>query len=117
MRMYRVVFCALLAFCVLAYGGVEEWSQAVLEVGAGLLLVGWAFRQYRKQTEQVIVSPLLFPLIAFGLVTLAQLVFHTTASAYHTRVELQLLTAYVVLLFVMMQAYYRPNHWRGFIWF
>jgi O-antigen ligase len=117
MRIYRVAFCALLAFWVLAYGGVEEWSQAVLEVSAGLLLVGWAFRQYRKKAEQVIVSPLLFPLMAFALVTLAQLAFHTTASTYHTRVELQLLTAYMLLLFVMMQAYYRPSHWRGFIWF
>jgi O-antigen ligase len=117
MKIYRAGFCALLAFCVLAYGGVEEWSQAVLEVGAGLLLVAWAFRQYRKKTEQVIVSPLLFPLIAFALVTLAQLVFHRTASSYHTRVELQLLTAYGVLLLVMLQSYYRPSHWRGFIWF
>jgi len=117
MKVYRFALCALLAFCVLAYGGVEEWSQAVLEVGAGLLLVGWAFRQFGKRAEQVTVSPLLFPLMAFALVTLAQLVFHTTASTYHTRVELQLLTAYMVLLFVMMQAYYRPSHWRGFIWF
>jgi O-antigen ligase len=117
MRIYRIAFCALLAFCVLAYGGVEEWSQAVLEAGAGLLLLGWAFRQNRKKTEQVIISPLLFPLVGFALVTVAQLVLHTTASAYHTRVELQLLTAYIVLLFVMMQLYYRPSHWRGFIWF
>jgi O-antigen ligase len=117
MKMYRVAFCALLAFAVLAYGGVEEWSQAVLEVGAALLLLAWAFRQYRKKTEQVIISPLLFPLAAFGLVTAAQLAMHTTASPYNTRVELQLLIAYIVLLFVMMQAYYRPSHWRGFIWF
>ena len=117
MRIYRIAFCALLAFCVLAYGGVEEWSQAVLEAGAGLLLLGWAFRQNRKKTEQVIISPLLFPLVGFALVTVAQLVLHTTASAYHTRVELQLLTAYIVLLFVMMQLYCRPSHWRGFIWF
>jgi O-antigen ligase len=117
MRVYRVAFCALLAFCVLAYGGVEEWSQAVLEVGAGLLLLAWAFRQYRNKTEQVVVSPLLFPLVAFGLVTVAQLALHTTASPYNTRVELQLLAAYIVLLFVMMQSYSRPSHWRGFIWF
>jgi O-antigen ligase len=117
MRIYRIAFCALLAFCVLAYGGVEEWSQAVLEAGAGLLLLGWAFRQNRKKSEQVTISPLLFPLVGFALVTVAQLVLHTTASAYHTRVELQLLTAYIVLLFVMMQSYYRPSHWRGFIWF
>jgi O-antigen ligase len=117
MRIYRVAICALLAFCVLAYGGVEEWSQAVLEVGAGLLLLAWAFRQYRKKTEQVIVSPLLFPLVAFALVTVAQLALHTTASPYNTRVELQLLAAYIVLLFVMVQSYTRPSHWRGFIWF
>jgi O-antigen ligase len=117
MKLHRLALCALLGFSVLAYGGVEEWSQAVLEAGAGVLLVAWAFRQYRKKTEQVIVSPLLFPLVAFALVTLLQLVLHKTASTYHTRVELQLLVAYIVMLFVMTQAYYRSSHWRGFIWF
>src|ERR1700730_681624 len=117
MKLYRLAFCVLLAFSVLAYGGVEEWSQAVLEAGAGVLLAAWAFRQYRKKTEQVIVSPLLFSLVAFALVPRAKRVLHTTASTYPTRVELQLLMAYIVMLFVMMQAYYRSSHWRGFIWF
>src|SRR5580700_9332542 len=117
MRILRVGICVLLSFAVLAYGGVEEWSQAVLEVGFGLLLVIWALRTYASNQEAIAISPLLPPLLAFALVVLVQLVFHRTASSYHTRVELQLLTAYGVLLLVMLQSYYRPSHWRGFIWF
>ena len=39
MRILRVGICVLICFAVLAYGGVEEWSQAVIEVGFALLLV------------------------------------------------------------------------------
>ena len=44
MRILRVSFCVLIAFSVLAFGGVEEWAQAGLEVGAAILLVYWAIR-------------------------------------------------------------------------
>jgi len=46
MTFVRVGICCLLAFAVLSFGAAEEWSQAVLEVGASLLLVFWAFRWY-----------------------------------------------------------------------
>ena len=44
MKFLRVAFCVLIAFSVLAFGGVEEWAQAGLEVGAAILLVYWAIR-------------------------------------------------------------------------
>ena len=117
MRALRVGICALLTFAVLAFGGVEEWSQAVLEVGFALLLVLWVFRLYSWKQEQISLSPLLFPLLAFALVVLLQLLFHKTASIYDTRMQLQLLIVYAILLLLLPQAFYRMNHWRTFLWF
>jgi O-antigen ligase len=117
MRFFRVSICCLLAFAVLAFGAVEEWSQAVLEVGAAILFFLWAVQQYRQKTEQLVLPPELFPLSAFTLVVVFQLVFHLTASRYYTRSELQLLITYVVFLFLVSQAFVRRSHWRGFVWF
>ena len=70
MRALRVGICLLLTFAVLAFGAVEEWSQAVLEVGFAFLLVLWALRIYTWRQEQILISPLLFPLAAFTVVVL-----------------------------------------------
>ena len=117
MRFLRISICALLAFAVLAFGAVEEWSQAVLGVGAAILFFLWAVLQYRRKTEQLVIPPELFPLCAFALVVVCQLIFHLTASRYSTRSELQLLITYAVLLFLTSQAFNRRSHWRGFVWF
>ena len=105
MRFFRVGICCLLAFAVLSFGAVEEWSQAVLEVGAAILLVLWAVRQYRLKSEQFAIPPEFLPLCAFALVVIRQLVFHLTASRYYTRVELQLLVAYLIFVFLISQAF------------
>ena len=117
MKILRMGICVLLSFAVLAYGGVEEWSQAVLEVGFAALLVIWALRTYAWDQEVIAVSPLLPPLVAFALVVLVQLVFHHTASVYDTRMQLQLLIIYIILLILLPQACYRMSHWRGLLWF
>ncbi|HUI52883.1 MAG TPA: O-antigen ligase family protein, partial [Terriglobales bacterium] len=117
MRALRVGICLLLTFAVLAFGGVEEWAQAVLEVGFAFLLVLWAVRLYAWKQEQISLSPLLFPLLAFALVVFVQLVFRRTASVYDTRMQLQLLTVYAILLLLLPQAFYRMNHWRTLLWF
>jgi O-antigen ligase len=117
MSFLRVGLCCLLAFAVLAFGATEEWSQAVLVVGAAVLLLVWAARQFLLKAEQLVLPPEFLPLLAFTVVVLIQLAFHLTASRYYTRVELQLLTAYLIFLFLMAQAFYRRSHWRSFLWF
>ena len=117
MRILRVGICVILSFAVLAYGGVEEWSQAALEVGFAALLVIWALRTFAWNQEVIAISPLLPPLLAFAVVVLVQLIFHRTASVYDTRMQFQLLSAYIILLVLLPQAYYRINHWRGLLWF
>jgi O-antigen ligase len=117
MRFFRVAICCLLAFAVLSFGAVQAWSQAVLEVGAAVLLVLWAVRQYWIKAEHISI-PLEFPpLCAFALVAIVQLAVHLTASSYYTRVELQLLIAYLIIVFLMAQAFSRRGHWRAFVWF
>ena len=117
MRFVRVGICCLLAFAVLSFGAVEEWSQAVLEVGASLLLVFWAIRQYHLKADQLSLPQEVLPLVAFALLGVLQFVFHLTASRYETRIELQLLFTYLIVLFLMSQAYSRTRHWRGYVWF
>ena len=117
MKILRIGICVLLTFAVLAYGGVEDWSQAILEVCFAALLVIWALRTFAWQQEVITISPLLPPLLVFLLVTLVQLVFHRTASPYDTRMQLQLLITYIILLILLPQSYYRMNRWRGLLWF
>jgi O-antigen ligase len=117
MSFLRTGFCVLLAFSVLAFGAVEEWAQAVLEIGFSLLFVWWAAYSYQRKSEQMYFSPLLFPLGAFAFVVAIQLGLHRTVSPYHTRVELQLVFTYLLALFLMSQAFQRASHWKSFVWF
>jgi O-antigen ligase len=117
MRIVRIGVCLLLAFAVIAFGAVEEWSQAVLEVGASLLLVYWAIKVYQRRSEQISVSPFFLPLTIFGLLILTQIVFHTTASRYLTRVELQLFFAYLIVLHLLAQSFQRTSQLRNLVWF
>src|SRR5882762_11089299 len=116
MKLLRIGICALVAFGILSHGAVEDWARAVLETGAGLLFVAWAVRLYFTDRD-IVVSPLLPPLLALCLVALGQLVFHGTASPYSTRLELQLLLAYAIILFLASQAFRSADDWRGFVWF
>lgn len=117
MRPVRIGICFLIAFTVLAFGGVEEWAEAILEVGAGLLLIFWSVQVFRRRSEQIHVSPFFLPLTAFALLVLGQLLIHGTASRYYTRVELQLLLAYLTLIHLMIQVFQRSSQWRKFVWF
>jgi O-antigen ligase len=116
MKFLRIGICALVVFGIAAHGAVEDWARAVLETAAGLLFVAWAAQQYFTARE-IVLSPLLPALLALSLLALGQIVFHGTASAYNTRLELQLLLAYAVLLFLASQAFRTAEDWRGFVWF
>ena len=117
MKFLRLGLCALLAFAVASHGGVEDWARAVIETGAGFLFFVWALRYYFNQKPPLAFSPLLPPLAGFFLVALGQWLFHATASPYHTRVELQLLLACLILFFLAVQVFRTLEEWRGFIWF
>ena len=117
MKMLRIGICALLVFAVAAHGGVEDWARAVIETGAGLLLLLWALRIFFNPEEQPVFSPLLPPLAALSLIVLGQWFFHRTASSHSTRIELLLLLANLIVLFLAVQAFRTLRDWRGFVWF
>src|SRR5215831_12297471 len=117
MSFLRLGICALISFAVLAHGGVEDWARAVLEIGAAFLLLLWALRFYFNGQEQPAFSPLLPPLALFSLVVLGQWFFRATASPYSTRIELLLLLATLLFLFLCVQAFQTLQDWRGFVWF
>ncbi len=117
MNALRIGICGLLAFSVLAYGGVEDWALAVFETSAGLLFLFWAvfFVLHRKQ--EVVFPAILAPLVAFAAVVCGQLLFRRTASPFATRLDLQLLLANIILIFLAAQAFRTIQDWRGFFWF
>lgn len=117
MRLQQIGLCAVLAFAIAAHGGVEDWARAVLETSAGLLFVLWAVRAYVTREERVLISPILPPLLALILVALGQILFRGTASAYDTRIELQLLIAMTLFLFLATQVFRTTDDWRFFVWF
>jgi O-antigen ligase len=117
MKLIRIGLCSLLVFGVLSHGAVEDWARAFLEIGAALLFLAWAVRAYLTQERQFVVSPLLLPLVALSLLALGQWFFHRTASSYGTRMELQLLLAELLLLFLASQAFRTIEDWRSFVWF
>jgi O-antigen ligase len=117
MKFLRAGVCALVVFGVAAHGGVEDWARAVLETGAGLLFLTWSLWFYFKRKEQPAFSPLLPPLAALAILVLGQLFLRGTTSAYHTRMELLLLLADLIVLFLSVQAFRTLEDWRGFVWF
>ncbi len=119
MRFVRTGLCALVVFAVLAHGAVEDWARAVLETGAGLLFLVWAavFYLNREEDQEVVLTPLLPPLLLLATVALAQLLLPITASSYDTRMGLNLLAAYAILLFLATQVFRTSDQWRSFVWF
>src|ERR1700675_1896528 len=117
MKFIRIGICALVVFGVASHGAVEDWARAVLEIGAALLFFAWAVRAYLTEEHQLVVSPLLLPLVALLLIAVGQWVFHRTASSYGTRLELQLLLADILLLFLSAQVFRTLEDWRSFVWF
>ena len=117
MKFLRLGICALISFAVAAHGGVEDWARAILEAGGALLFLVWALRFYFNEKEQPVFSPLLPPLALFFLVGLGQWFLRATASSYSTRIELLLLLASLIFLFLCVQVFRTLPDWRGFVWF
>ncbi len=117
MRLLQICLCAVLVFAIAAHGAVEDWARAVLETSAGLLFLFWAVRAYMTREESVFISPLLPPLLAVIFLALGQLLFRGSASPYDTRIDLQLLVALTLFLFVATQAFRTTDDWRFFVWF
>ncbi len=117
MRAIRIGICTLAAFAVLAHGVVEPWSEAVLEVGAALLLLFWTFKALTDRELKLVWNPLLWPLLGLWAVVGMQLATGMTVVPFLTRIELLKYSALLALLFLCVQSYRTRAHWHGFVWF
>jgi len=117
MKVIRVGICLLVAFSVLAYGTVEVWSASVLEVGAAALLLLWGILMFRTPEPDLRRNALVWPLAAFLLLGLAQLVFGWSVYPYLTRTELPSVAACFVLFFLAVQSFRERRQLRALVWF
>jgi O-antigen ligase len=117
MKPIRIGICTLLAFSVFAHGVVEPWSEAVLEIGAAMLFLWWGLFFARGRVPRVRWNRLLWPIVAFWALAVAQYQMHITALAFLTKIEILKLSALALLFFLVVQSYETLGHWRGFAWF
>ncbi|GAC1633026.1 MAG: hypothetical protein NVS9B14_07080 [Candidatus Acidiferrum sp.] len=117
MRALRIAICGLLAFGVLAHGGVEDWALAVFETSAGILFLLWVVFYVLHHEKEIVFPGILAPLLGFAGVVALQLLFRRTESSFATRLDLQLLLADIILIFLAAQAFRTMQDWRGFFWF
>jgi O-antigen ligase len=117
MSFLRAGICILAAFAVLAHGAVEPWSEAVLEIGAAVLLLVWCGNGLRAGDFKLVWNPLLWPLLGFWLVVTLQLIFGVSLVPFLTRIELLKYSALVALFFLCVQCYRTRGQWRNFLWF
>jgi O-antigen ligase len=117
MKAIRIGICALVTIAVLAHGAVEPWSEAVLEVGAAVLLLVWAWRSSIGSEYKIVWNPLLWPLFGLWVVAALQLAVGITVYPFLTRMELLKYSALLALFFLCVQSYRTREHWHGFVWF
>src|SRR5271156_4378319 len=117
MRTIRNGLLFLFAFSVLAFGGVEVWSEAVLEIGASMLLVGWAALVFFDRGVKIHWSPLNWPLLGLFGIGLAQLISHATPYPFLTRIELLKLGAYLLIFFLATQVFRERRDLTNLSWF
>jgi O-antigen ligase len=113
----RIGIPVLIAFAVLAHGAVEPWSEAVLEIGAGLLLVIWAVEAAVRGRLSLRWNALLVPVGGLAALALVQWAAGMTVYAYSTELETLRLAAGLILLFLTVQAFRTPGEWKNLAWF
>ena len=117
MKLLRIGILALLAFSVLAFGGVEDWARAVFESGTAVLFLFWAVAWSRRPGARLFLSSLAPPLAALCALVFLQGIFHLSVSPFATRIEFQLLLADAIFLFLASQAFRTAGDWKAFFWF
>jgi len=117
MRAIRAGLCVLVTYSVLAFGGVMERAQAIVEVGAAglLLLRGW--KALRDRQTEVSLNMLLAPLCGLLGIGSAQLFFGLSAYRYGTKVEILHWSAAVLLFFLAVESLRTVEDAMVFAWF
>jgi O-antigen ligase len=90
----------LLAFGVLAFGAVDEWSTFTFEAGAGVLFLVWALKQFLTRQLDLSKNPLYPPALLFFALILVQIGLRTSAYGYITKYELLQYISYGIVLLI-----------------
>jgi O-antigen ligase len=117
MRTIQVGVCLLIAFAVLAFGAAEPWGEAILEIGAALLLVIWGALSIQRGAVEIRgawIYIVVLGLLGFGI---AQMVFGLSVYPYATKVELLRWGAYFILCFLAVESFRTEQHLNSFAWF
>jgi O-antigen ligase len=101
--MLFVALCSLLMFGPLAFGIVQDWSLALFELGAAVILLIWMAWQLAADKIRIRRNPLFAPMLAFFGFVLLQIGSHRSAYLHDTLSELWLTIAYGILAFVAVQ--------------
>lgn len=113
----RAGICGFIAFSILAFGSVEVWSSSLLTIGAGVLLAMWAVSCLTARESDVVLNPLLVPLLGLCLLALLQIGLSLSLYSFATRTELLRLATYTVFAFLATQVFRTPRHLSTLFWF
>ncbi len=117
MKGLRVAICVLAAFAVLAFGTVEIWSEAVLEIGAAALLMWWGILVFFRRKIEIRWSAIFWPIVAFIGIVVLQLLFRISVYSFLTRVGLLKFMGCVILFFLAVQAFQTRRDLKMLAWF
>lgn len=95
-----LVLCGLLAFAVLAFGAVQEWSTFIFEAGATVLFLAWAGKQIAYGQVKLSKHPLYLPALFFFVLLVTQLGLGASAYGYVTKYEVFKYVSYGIVLLV-----------------
>ena len=90
----------LLAFGILAFGAVHEWSTFLFEAGSAVLFLIWAGMQFASGQVKLSNNPLYLPALCFFLLVLAQIGLRTSAYGYVSKYEVLHYVSYGIVLFI-----------------
>jgi len=90
----------LLAFGILAFGAVHEWSTFLFEAGSAVLFLIWAGMQFASGQVKLSNNPLYLPALCFFLLVLAQIGLRTSAYGYVSKYEVLHYVSYGIVLLI-----------------
>jgi len=117
MRAIRIGIYSLLAFSVFAHGAVEPWSEAVLEIGAAILLVVWGMLFAFGRVATLRWNWLMGPAAGLWAFAVVQYFAGLSAVPFLTKIEILKLSALGILFFLAIQSIESLEQWHGFVWF
>jgi O-antigen ligase len=105
----------LLAFGILAFGAVDEWSTFTFEAGAAALFLIWGVEQSASGRITLSKNPLYLPAILFFGLILAQIGLRISAYSYGTRYAAMQYVAFGIVLLVAAECVQEENTRKRFL--